>query len=57
VTPEQLRQIAELPPREALLGRALGSIAAPLQGLVNVCQGTLRNLVYVLEAIRQGKAA
>jgi large subunit ribosomal protein L10 len=56
VTPEEIMKIAQLPSREVLLGKALGSISSPLQGLVNVCQGTLRNLVYALEAIRQAKA-
>ncbi len=56
VTAEQLTQIADLPSREVLLGKALGSLNAPLQGLVNVLQGNLRNLVYVLEAIRQRRA-
>ena len=56
VTPEEIMKIAQLPSREVLLGKALGSISSPLQGLVNVCHGTLRNLVYALEAIRQAKA-
>ena len=56
VSPEELMKIAQLPSREVLLGKALGSISSPLQGLVNVCHGTLRNLVYALEAIRQAKA-
>lgn len=56
VSPEEIMKIARLPSREVLLGKALGSMSSPLQGLVNVCQGTLRNLVYALEAIRQAKA-
>ena len=57
LSPEQILRIAELPPREELLAKTLGSLAAPLQGLVNVMQGVSRNLVYVLDAIRQAKAA
>lgn len=57
VTPEEIVRIAELPPREVLLAKTLGSLAAPMQGLANVCQGTIRNLVYALEAVRQAKAA
>ncbi len=55
VSPEEILRIATLPSREQLLGKALGSISAPLQGFMNVCQGVTRNLVYVLESIRQAK--
>jgi large subunit ribosomal protein L10 len=55
VTAAEIRQIAELPPRAVLLGRAVGSLASPLRGFLNVCQGNIRNLVYALEAVRQAK--
>ena len=55
VTPEEILQISAMPPRAVLLGRAVGSLASPLRGLLNVCQGNVRNLVYALEAIRQAK--
>lgn len=57
VSPEDILRIAALPSREVLLAKALGSMAAPMQGLANVCQGTIRNLVYALEAVRQAKGA
>lgn len=52
---EGVKVLAELPPREVLIARALGGMKAPLTGLVNVLSGTTRNLVYVLEAIRKQK--
>jgi large subunit ribosomal protein L10 len=55
VTPAEIRQIAELPPRAVLLARAVGSLASPLRGFLNVCQGNIRNLVYALEAVRKAK--
>lgn len=55
VTADQVRQIADLPPRAVLLGRAVGSLASPIRGLLTVCQGNTRQLVYALEAIRQAK--
>jgi large subunit ribosomal protein L10 len=55
VTPAEIRQIAELPPRAVLLGRAVGSLASPLRGFLSVCQGNIRKLVYALEAVRQAK--
>ena len=55
VTPEEIRQIAQLPPRAVLLARAVGSLASPLRGFLTVCQGNARKLVYVLEALRKAK--
>ncbi|HAG10618.1 MAG TPA: 50S ribosomal protein L10 [Desulfotomaculum sp.] len=53
----QVRQLAELPSREVLLGRVVGGMQAPVYGLVNVLSGPLRNLVYVIEEIRRQKSA
>ena len=47
--------LASLPPREVLIARVLGSMQAPIVGLVNVLQGNIRNLVYALDAVRQQK--
>jgi len=55
VTAAEIRQISQLPPRAVLLGRAVGSLVSPLRGLLNVCQGNVRQLVYALEAVRQAK--
>lgn len=49
--------LAQLPPREVLLGRVLGGLQAPMVGLVTVLSGTVRNLVVVLEQIRKHKEA
>lgn len=53
----QVRQLAELPSREVILGRVIGGMQAPVYGLVNVLSGSLRNLVYVIEEIRRQKSA
>ncbi len=45
--------LAMLPSKQELLARAVGSIASPLSGLVNVLQGNLKNLIYVLSQIKQ----
>ena len=55
VTADEIRQLAELPPRSVLLARAVGSMASPIRGFVSVCQGNIRKLVYALEAVRQAK--
>lgn len=55
LSPEQVQALAELPPREVLLARALGSLQSPLTGLIGVLQGLQRQLLYVLMAIRTAK--
>ncbi len=51
-----VKQLAELPSREELLAKALGSMQAPMYGFANVLQANIRNLVYVLEAVRKKQA-
>ena len=52
---DEVKAVAELPSREELLAKLVGSMQAPISGLVNVLQGTIRNFVYILEAVRQKK--
>jgi len=52
---EEIKALAELPTREELLAQVLRGMQAPMAGFANVLQGTIRNLVYVLEAIRKEK--
>lgn len=47
----QVIALSKLPNRDELLSMALAGIKAPANGLVNVLQGTVRNLVYALQAI------
>lgn len=55
ITNEEIKALADLPSREQLLAKVAGCFQAPIAGLVNVLAGNMRNLVYVLEAIRQQK--
>ena len=50
-----LKQLADLPPKEVLLARTLGCLQAPLSGFANVLQANIRNLVYVLQAVHDQK--
>jgi len=50
-----VEELASLPSREELIAKLLGSMQAPISGTVNVLQGTIRNMVYVLDAIREQK--
>lgn len=50
-----VKALANLPPREVLIAQVLAGFQTPIVGFVNVLQGTIRNAVYVLDAIRQQK--
>lgn len=54
---EGIKGLAELPPREVLLGRLLGSMKSPTTGLVMVLSGVPRKFLYALNAIKDQKAA
>lgn len=54
---EDIQALADLPPREVLLAQVVGGIQAPIAGFVSVLQGTFRQLVYALEAVRGQKEA
>lgn len=54
---EEVKDLAALPSREELLAKVVGGMQAPLYGLAAVLNGCLRNLVYVLDAVRQQKEA
>ena len=43
--------LAKLPSKQELLGQLVGTIAAPMSGMLNVLQGNLRGLVRVLSQI------
>ncbi|MBI2018913.1 50S ribosomal protein L10 [Candidatus Daviesbacteria bacterium] len=44
--------LASLPSKDELKGQVVGLLAAPLQGMVSVLQGNLRNLVHVVRELR-----
>lgn len=50
---QSLRQLADLPSREVLLARVLGSFQSPLAGMLSVLQGNLRGFVYALQAVKE----
>ena len=51
----EVAALAELPPREVLLGQLLGLLQAPASGLVRVLNAKLSSIVYVLNAFREKK--
>jgi len=50
---EEVITLAQLPSREELLAKLVGSISAPISGLVNVLQGNMKGLIFVLSAIKK----
>jgi len=52
VSLEEIRRIAELPPREDLLARLVGSARSPLAGLVWTLHGLLTQFVRTVDAVR-----
>ena len=52
-----LKTISDLPSKEVLLSKILGSISAPHRGLVTVMSGVSRNLVQVINAIKDKKTS
>lgn len=52
VTPAQVKRLAQLPPREVLLGQLAGALQAPLAGFVGALSGLLSTFVGAVEALR-----
>jgi large subunit ribosomal protein L10 len=55
ISDSQVKALAELPSREVLLAQVLSTMNAPITGFVNVLAGTIRNLVNVVNAIKEAK--
>lgn len=51
-----VKHLASLPTKHQLLGQLVGTLNAPVSGFVNVLAGNLRNLVNVLNNIKEAKA-
>jgi large subunit ribosomal protein L10 len=54
---DDIKGLSELPSKDVLLAKMLGSMKAPVTGLVGVLSGVPRKLVYALNAIHGQKAA
>lgn len=52
-----IKDLAELPSREELIAKMLGSMNAPITNLVGVLSGPARALVYALNTIKDEKEA
>lgn len=52
----EVAKLAALPGKQQLYGQLVGTLAAPMQGLVQVTAGALRKLLYAVKAIEEKKA-
>ena len=54
---ENVKALAQLPPKEVLIAQVLAGFNAPITGFVNVLNGNIRGLAVALKAIAEKKAA
>lgn len=52
---DMVKRLATLPSKEELLAKLVGSLNSPMAGMVGVLSGNTRNLVGVLNAIKEKK--
>ena len=57
IDPAGVKAIASLPPRDVLIAQVVGTMAAPMTGLVTVLQGTISGFVRALDQVAQQRAA
>jgi len=50
---EEMIILAQLPAREELLAKLVGSLNASMSGLVNVLKGNIKGLTYILSSIKK----
>jgi len=56
ITVQDIKALANLPSREVLLAKMLGSMMSPVTGFVRVLAGPVQKLVYALNAVKEAKA-
>ncbi len=55
LTKEGVVELSKIPSKDELYARVVGALNFPISGLVNVMSGNMRNLVYVLNSIKESK--
>ena len=57
IDPDGVKVLASLPSRDVLIAQVVGTMAAPMTGLVTVLQGTISGFVRALDQVAQQRAA
>ncbi len=57
IDPDGVKALAGLPSRDVLIAQVVGTMAAPMTGLVTVLQGTISGFVRALDQVAQQRAA
>ena len=57
IGPADVKALASLPSRDVLIAQLVGTMAAPMTGLVTVLQGTISGFVRALDQVAQQRAA
>ncbi|MFH1894505.1 MAG: 50S ribosomal protein L10 [Patescibacteria group bacterium] len=52
MTKEEVEFLAQLPGKDELLAKVVGSIASPMSGVLNVLQGNIKGLIRILTQIK-----
>jgi large subunit ribosomal protein L10 len=52
---EELKRLAQLPPRETILGQVMMSLNFPMTNLVGTLQGMLRNFIGLIDALQDAR--
>ena len=52
----QVKELALLPSKEQLLGQFVGTLAAPMRGLMTIFKGNIKGLIIALSAIQEKKS-
>ncbi len=55
VSADEIKALSKIPSKEILLAQLVGYIKGPISGFVNVLNGNMRNLIGVLNAIKENK--
>lgn len=55
ITPDKVKVLASLPPKEVLLSQVFAGMKSPIAGFVNTLSGVLRKFVYVVDAVKTSK--
>lgn len=57
ISVSQIKELADIPPREVLISKVLGGFNSPIAGFVNVLNANIRGLVVALNAIAEKQGA